>query len=142
MERVRNFLFGSIRCSYRTERRLEKKKGDRISREPLEEPIAKRGTRGAIDFETLARGFKSALAERMLGAEMDVHPANEAERSAGNHHSGTSLKTVDTASKRAVLDIPQDRPDRFDAVLIAKDQTQGGIRVSRRRPRKRRCDLL
>ena len=93
---------------------MAKKHDDGISRELLDELIAKRGARGALDFESLA--------ERMLGAEMDVHLADPGERQAGNHRNGRSRKTVDTGSERIVLDISRDRRGRFDPVLIGKYQ--------------------
>ena len=70
----------------------------------------------------MATELKKALAERMLGAEMDVHLGDAAERQAGNHRNGSSPKTVDTGSERIVLDIPRDRQGRFDPVLIRKYQ--------------------
>lgn len=62
---------------------------------------------------TCYKALKKALAERMLGAEMDVHLS-------GNHRNGSSSKTVLTPEGSLELSIPHDRHGRFDPALIGK----------------------
>ncbi len=101
---------------------MAKKRDDGTSTAHLDELIEQRGARGAFDFEALVTELKQALAERMLGTEMDVHLAEETERRLGNHRNGRSRKTVATGSERLMLDTPRDRQGRFDPMLIGKYQ--------------------
>ena len=101
---------------------MVKKKTPGLSAQILDELLEGQDPATVLRSDGLLGELKKALAERMLGAEMDVHLADEAERAAGNHRNGTSPKTVDTGSERVVLDIPRDRQGRFDPVLIGKYQ--------------------
>ena len=89
---------------------MAKRHDDGISRELLDELIAKaRGSRG-IGFRVPGHGADESAGRTHVGAEMDVHLGEVSERQAGNHRNGTSRKTVDTGSERIVLDIPRGPP--------------------------------
>ena len=91
-----------------------------FSAELLDELLAGRDPKSVLDSGGLIGDLKKALAERMLGAEMDVHLANEAEAGIANHRNGSSAKTVLTPEDPLELSIPRDRHGRFDPALIAK----------------------
>ncbi len=86
----------------------------------LDQLLSGRDPTTVLEADGLIGDLKKALAERMLGAEMDVHLGTEAEIAAGNHRNGSSTKTVLTSDGAIELSIPRDRHGRFDPALIAK----------------------
>lgn len=88
--------------------------------ELLDQLLAGRDPKSALDSSGLMGELKKALAERMLNAEMDVHLAEEAEAGIPNHRNGASSKTVLTPQGSIELSIPRDRHGRFDPALIGK----------------------
>jgi putative transposase len=91
-----------------------------FSSELLDQLLAGRDPKTALDSSGLLGELKKALAERMLNAEMDVHLEQPGEADAGNHRNGSSSKTVLTPEGELTLSIPRDRHGRFDPALIAK----------------------
>ena len=77
-------------------------------------------------IEEVMRGFKKALIERALGAEMSHHLgyANGDTRpsEAGNQRNGTSSKTILTGEESLRIDIPRDRSGSFEPLLIGKHE--------------------
>ena len=99
---------------------MAKNNTEGFSKELLDQLLAGRDPKTALDSGGLIGDLKKALAERMLNAEMDVHLANEAEAGIANHRNGASSKTVLTPEGTMELSIPRDRHGRFDPALIAK----------------------
>jgi putative transposase len=93
---------------------------EKFSKDLLDQLLAGRDPRSALESDGLIGDLKKALAERMLNAEMDVHLAQEAEAGIANHRNGSSSKTVLTEDGSMELSIPRDRHGRFDPTLIAK----------------------
>jgi putative transposase len=81
-------------------------------------------TPGAI--EDVMRGFKKALIERALGAEMSHHlgyePGAPKPGAATNHRNGTSGKTVLTGEAALRIEVPRDREGSFEPQLIGKHE--------------------
>ena len=81
-------------------------------------------TPGAI--EDVMRGFKKALIERALGAEMSHHlgysPGAAKPSDATNHRNGTSGKTVLTGDAARRIEVPRDREGSFEPQLIGKHE--------------------
>jgi putative transposase len=99
---------------------MAKNNTEGFSKELLDQLLAGRDPKSALDPGGLIGDLKKALAERMLNAEMDVHLASEAEAGLPNHRNGSSSKTVLTPEGAMELSIPRDRHGRFDPALIAK----------------------
>lgn len=91
-----------------------------FSNELLDQLLAGRDPKTALDSAGLIGDLKKALAQRMLNAEMDVHLSSDAEADTGNHRNGSSSKTVLTPEGSMELSIPRDRHGRFDPILIGK----------------------
>ena len=81
-------------------------------------------TPGAI--EDVMRGFKKALIERALGAEMSHHlgysPGAAKPSDVTNHRNGHSGKTGLTGDAALRIDVPRDREGSFEPQLIGKHE--------------------
>ncbi len=88
--------------------------------------FAPEGMLTAAEVEAATRRFKKALLERVLGAELGHHLAQEGDTAGGdapaNHRNGSSAKTVLTDDGALPLAIPRDRHGTFAPVLIPKHQ--------------------
>jgi len=78
----------------------------------------------AVNATTMA--FKKALIERALGAELSHHlgypPGAEKPGEVGNHRNGATGKTVLTDDGLLRIDVPCDRQDSFEPLLIPKHE--------------------
>ena len=77
-------------------------------------------------IEEVMRGFKKALIERVLGAEMSHHlgyaSGGVKPTDASNQRNGISRKTVLTGEESLRIDIPRDREGSFEPLLIGKHE--------------------
>ncbi len=96
----------------------------RISTAMLDQIVTGPMTQDGI--EEVMRGFKKALIERALGAEMSHHlgyaSGGVKPPEATNQRNGTSSKTVLTGEESLRIDIPRDRNGSFEPLLIGKHE--------------------
>lgn len=95
-----------------------------ISSDLLDQLVTGPMTLGAI--EDVMRGFKKALIERALAAEMNHHlgysPGSAKPSEASNHRNGKSGKTVLTGDASLRIEVPGDRESSFEPQLIGKHE--------------------
>ena len=76
----------------------------------------------------LLKQLTTALLERALSAEMNVHLGyakhEPAGRNGGNSRNGTSRKTLKTEQGLMPIEVPRDRDGSFEPQIIAKGQTR------------------
>ena len=81
----------------------------RISGELLDELLAGEDPREAFRSGDLLLELQKSLAERALGAEMEVHLSGEGEVSSGNHRNGHNRKRVLTGTGSMEVAVPRAR---------------------------------
>ena len=79
---------------------MARKHDDGISRELLDEPIARRGARGALDFESLATELKKALADPAGGVFLRRGCRGIVRRADGRGRESPDQKAAVTADRR------------------------------------------
>jgi len=76
--------------------------------------------------QAASMGFKKALIERALGAELSYHlgypPGAAKPEDAGNHRNGSTGKTVLTEDGPVRIEVPRDRESSFEPLLIPKHE--------------------
>jgi len=84
------------------------------------------GPMTAEAVESVMRGFKKAVIERALGAEMSHHlgyrPGTAKPEQLTNHRNGRSGKTVLTDDGPLRIEVPRDRDGSFEPQLIGKHE--------------------
>lgn len=91
----------------------------RISTEMLDEMLAGQDPREAFQEGDLLADLRTALVERVLDAEIEVHLEGEAARGERNHRNGHNRKRVLTGGGAMEVAVPRDRLGRL--VLGAAD---------------------
>ena len=95
-----------------------------IPAEWLDQVVTRPMTAEAV--ESAVRGFKKALIERALGAELSYHlgypPGAAKPEPDGNHRNGRSGKTVLTDDGPLRIEVPRDRHGSFEPQLIGKHE--------------------
>lgn len=80
----------------------------------------------AAEANQLLDGFKKAVFERALGAELSQHlgyrPGEARPDGQSNHRNGTTPKTVITDTGEVAIDVPRDRQGSFEPLLIGKHE--------------------
>jgi len=84
------------------------------------------GALTAEEAKKLFDGFKKAVFERALGAELSQHlgyrPGEPRPQGQTNHRNGTTAKTVMTDNGKVPIDVPRDRHGSFEPLLIGKHE--------------------
>ena len=80
----------------------------RISQAMIDEMLQEQDPKELFQSGDLLRELQQRLAERILGAELDVHLERETERDRGNTRNGVNPKTVLTDTESMPLGVPRD----------------------------------
>ena len=77
-------------------------KQQKIDAKLVDQPLSGQGPQTVLTSDGLFGDLRKALAERMMDAEMEVHPGDEGERQAGNYRAppdGSRSSTMDRGAK-------------------------------------------
>lgn len=85
-----------------------------------------RGPMTAEEVQGICLGFKKALIERAMGAELSQHlgyrPGEGRPEGQENHRNGSTPKTVLTEDGPVRIGVPRDRDGSYEPILIAKHE--------------------